>query len=151
MKVALTFLSLILVACGADNGSQPMFQTIDPKLQPFVDELGCDYSLELTMGFTEVKGHAALCTVYPDGRKEITVDADTWRYRNAAERKILVYHELGHCLMNRTHDESVDGNGEPHSIMNPTTFSRESAAFFLENEESYVEELKAYGGCRAYD
>jgi hypothetical protein len=41
-----------------------------------------------------------------------------WRRFENARREELIMHELGHCVLDRYHDNSVDGGGTPLSVMN---------------------------------
>lgn len=52
-----------------------------------------------------------------------------------AQKKQLIYHELGHCELERTHTNSRD------SIMWPYGFSDYRAENFNFNPEPYVKEL----------
>ena len=38
----------------------------------------------------------------------ITINKNIWNDINLIEKKVLIYHELGHCLMNREHSALVD-------------------------------------------
>ena len=41
-----------------------------------------------------------------------------WNHASAAEQEVLMYHELGHCMLNRTHRDTHTGPlGFPSSIM----------------------------------
>lgn len=57
---------------------------------------------------------------YCDHRKRaIFINERSWKKLNRIEKKLLIYHELGHCVLDRRHDESIFINGEPKSIMHP--------------------------------
>jgi len=57
------------------------------------------------------------CSAYSDGSKEIVFDEDYWNNSNMNEREYLVFHELGHCVLNREHRNDKDNNGNCISIM----------------------------------
>jgi Zn-dependent peptidase ImmA (M78 family) len=41
-----------------------------------------------------------------------------WNLANDAHRENLVFHELGHCVLNRDHVNRINLDGVPESIMN---------------------------------
>ena len=43
-----------------------------------------------------------VCEVYSDGSKQVHMNQDWWSLNNTSQnaKKILVYHELGHCFFN---------------------------------------------------
>jgi hypothetical protein len=50
----------------------------------------------------------------------------------------LIEHELGHCALNRNHNDELDINGRPVSLMHPVTFSDR---YYLDNYQYYLDEL----------
>ena len=48
-------------------------------------------------------GHVGECWTYPNGQKEIVVSFDFWKSASHLERESLVFHELGHCRLDRRH------------------------------------------------
>ena len=42
---------------------------------------------------------------------EITINEEWWKYAFPLERKEVVYHELGHCVLFREHTESTETKG----------------------------------------
>lgn len=55
-----------------------------------------------------------------------------------ARREMLMFHELGHCILNRDHNEEVNIYGHPLSIMYPSVFSHNS---YISNYSMYINEL----------
>lgn len=59
----------------------------------------------------------------PKGNKEqqrtvlISLTSDCWNQESPQNKEALVFHELGHCLLNREHKEDVFLSGAPKSIM----------------------------------
>ncbi len=54
------------------------------------------------------------CTM---GQKRVRINENLWSILSAAGREELVFHELGHCVLNRGHD-NTEIAGIPVSIMN---------------------------------
>ena len=47
----------------------------------------------------------------------ITVNPEEWAHRDERQREHLIFHELGHCLLNRIHKNVESGSGECFSFM----------------------------------
>ena len=62
-----------------------------------------------------------VCELYSDGSKKVWFNQEWWGQSTttANAKKILFYHELGHCYFNRNHDSRTYSNGRPYSLMNP--------------------------------
>jgi hypothetical protein len=48
----------------------------------------------------------------------IKINEYLWRQISSARKEELIFHELGHCFLNRYHENSVDPQNYPISIMN---------------------------------
>lgn len=72
--------------------------------------------LDLRFGSLEeaVRGQ---CQLFSDGRRAIIIQESYWENANEWAREFLVFHELGHCLLDRRHLETADANGNCISIM----------------------------------
>lgn len=86
----------------------------------------------------------ACCKLNGHGQAHIIVDNSELFYSEAAREKIL-FHELGHCLLNKDHDNSLDENGRPAKIMSHNIRDLPEY-FYQQNRDHYVSELFAYGG-----
>jgi hypothetical protein len=53
----------------------------------------------------------------PNVQKIIVVNPNFHCYDNANEQEALFFHELGHCVLGRSHDNRLLPNGDPRSIM----------------------------------
>lgn len=72
------------------------------------------------------------------GSYEVTLDSDYWALADDDEKTMLVFHELGHCLLDRDHRTDLNSDGMPVSIMNPYLFD---SVYFHDHYASYVNEL----------
>jgi hypothetical protein len=78
---------------------------------------------------------------YHNGEKkgiEIEIDPDYWFSTTETRKEVLLFHELGHCILDRGHEEEKLYYNIPKSIMFPTVFERS----YLLYRSYYVEELK---------
>lgn len=72
-------------------------------------------STELVDIETEAIGR---CLTYEDGTKTINIDKVYWSGSSEIEKEFLIYHELGHCLLERSHTNIKNQRGVCESIMN---------------------------------
>lgn len=65
----------------------------------------------------ESRGTLGQCKSYSDGSKQVVIDQQFWNRSSDIEREYIVFHELGHCILGRDHDDSKDESGQCISIM----------------------------------
>ncbi len=136
MKVALTFLSLILVACGTDHK--------EPLPPANVEALNLYASLNpdnISIGFGDPQGKAMGECIKTSNQNFIIIDESAWKVLNSQRRKALILHELGHCVYNREHETALDSNDNPVTIMYPGNLNNEQALNFERHEQHYINEL----------
>lgn len=126
-KKLLILLLLIGLSCSKKEVATPMIYQIDPKLEPYLKSFAAEankrninFSLEnLIMKFDkeslEICGHFRKDV---DGQREVVINPDCWDSAPEQNREALVFHELGHCFLNRLHRDDLLPNGAPKSIMN---------------------------------
>lgn len=107
-----------LVGCGKSN--------VDPELAPYLTKFyavgGFTSSTPINMQFgnTDETYYDGVCNNYDAGIPEVIISKQYWDKYDETSRTLLVFHELGHCLLGLSHDMAVI-NGEPESIMWPTS------------------------------
>lgn len=88
--------------------------------------------------FSHVRyGFEATCQKVDDAPSEITLDEVTWRKAPEATREMIIFHELGHCALNREHNDTLE-RGIPVSLMNSAGFS---GAIYTADKARYLREL----------
>ena len=100
---------------------------VEPFVQRFRDETRkrgqtpATNNLIITFGPTQGSDACGQCALESGKTPRITLstDADCWRNANENERECLVFHELGHCLLNRSHRTDRFPNNAYVSLMNP--------------------------------
>ena len=85
-----------------------------------------------------------VCVNYQDEKKKILINRDSWQeYEEYSSemflKKQLIFHEMGHCVLGKTHHNEKLYGGFPVSIMNESLFAQHN--FYQENESVYLEEL----------
>lgn len=156
-KYLVMLFSLMLLGCGMKDKNE--FR-VDPALMPYYEVFvqssvirGNDQSTnDLIMEFGPTEGRViAYCqrqVRYNESFLQKTEKIDTplvvvnpnwWRNSSEASRREVIYHELGHCLMNKEHDTRVSSYvGRPESLMYPYHIG---GSFFASWESNYLDEL----------
>lgn len=95
--------------------------------------------LTLVFGKTSTKeSPSTVGTCEPvNGYPVVTIDTAYWSVSNDLEKEELVFHELGHCLLDRDHCEEKE-NGAPVSLMEPEMLG---SKVYGERREAFVDEL----------
>lgn len=110
-----------------------MVNTISPKyiepefnvyVQQFEIDCNCKVNVPIKFNMLYDLGESTLgvCTIFHGMNKEIFINVKSWQYLSIQEREQLIYHELGHCALDRPHDETILENGMPKSFMYPMMF-----------------------------
>lgn len=81
------------------------------------------------------------CFRNEDKPRKVIIDIVYWTEATEVEREFLIFHELGHCFLDRDHlDITKTNSNECVSIMHSTP---QACSFMLtdENREEYLDEL----------
>ena len=101
---------------------------VDPNLQTYFDSfesaakvrgIEVDLSSEGISAFLLSINEGSVigkCSSKGDN-KTITIDSDFWRSASHFERELVVFHELGHCYLQRNHLDTANGDGTCKSMM----------------------------------
>lgn len=147
LKQFIWFICLFLVvSCGKDDNSN-----IHPSLQRHFDNfaeeaaergLEVDYGeLGLEAGFATLSsGIIGQCQRNEDMPNIVTVDRVFWLEFTELEKERVIFHELGHCILNRGHTDGVRDDGTCESIM-ATSVQTCNSNYSIETREEYFDEL----------
>lgn len=119
------------------------FAQIDTDLQPFYDSflsdansrdvtLDLSYTLKMKFSASKINYRGVSITDSENASFLILFRKEVWDTLTVTERKILVYHELGHTLLHRKHQEYN------LSLMNSVLVSEST---YLTNENDLLDEL----------
>lgn len=144
MKYFISASFLILFSCGTQNSISGFesyvneFSQYAKKYNKVIDTS----NLSIEFGETKEEGEdvVGLCYTYENSKdKEIVLDKEFWDSTNEIKRKELLFHELGHCILDKRHDKTIiNPPGRPKSIMYPYVIS----TYWIENYfEEYIAEL----------
>jgi hypothetical protein len=145
MKLSTWIAIIILLALAV--GCAKKHSTIAGNVQPFVNEFHVDATayglgtidengLIVQFGtlWTDTSTVIGLCQT-SDGSPLVTLDQRWFDNADDESRRILVYHELGHCLLGQVH--------RPDSIMEPIILSDN---LFEKNTDEYLSEFFKHQG-----
>lgn len=154
LKLMMSFLMLhTLVGCGPVPKGRGWSIAFDPYMTAFQAEaenhgkyIDSSNLYALSVEFGDAAGHSnnkfaiGCCNTYNDGSRTITIEQSWWysESTNEGDRYELVFHELGHCLMDYKHRSGKDAHGHPASIMNPQSFD---GVWFQTHINDYMNEF----------
>ena len=126
----LYFVSLILFANCTLKNELTKKVDIDPVFLPYVQDFlneaerrGSTISLEetgLTLKFGAIPNYNGFC-YYASNR--VIIDEKEWNLFSSHFKSWLIFHELGHCILERQHQNDLLINGEWKSLMRGTPFT----------------------------
>lgn len=129
---------LTLAACGQSR------EYIDPNFSKYVQKFSSTYNVDvnLDMRFApQTDMVVGVCISYSNGDRKIEIDKEAWDAYDDESREMLIFHELGHCVLDRPHREELITSGYrqiPASIMYPSMFSSQTYESY---KEDYLYEL----------
>lgn len=170
MKKLITFLSLSLLlgACGmpvrtkkndmvrVKGVTTKQFAQSDSVFQPYIEKFEFhgrqEFSdpnfkvgdIPINFGDTTDPNYDGVCLVYADDTKEIIIRESWWNKAHALQKEMLVFHELGHCRLGRTHDDELiplNDSEVKASLMHPVI---PDTATYEQTRDGYIKELFTY-------
>jgi len=152
MRSCIKILSILFVCClfSYSCGEEDIIET-DPELIPyfeiFADEAAkrgftVDYEAERIEGLIQDIGDPNVqgqCFHNEKKPKKAVIDLNYWNNATELEKQFIIFHELGHCFLDRDHLDE-DKSGVCVSIMHS---SPNACNFMLtdENRDDYLDEL----------
>lgn len=108
------------MACG-----RPPIHNFNPAFEEYTSRFEVLGGLEIgdmTIQFGSLQdkdpGTVGVCTTYDDDTiRDIVIDTKYWNNVTDLQREELMFHELGHCVLNREHRNDALADGCPASIM----------------------------------
>lgn len=151
--IVLLFVGVLFSQCTLQVSPTEINPSIsNEELQPYFDAFieagearGYDYSWtkeELTaeISIIDENGVAGYCYYDSANPNHIVIDAAFWESANSSLREFVVFHELGHCVLNRGHREDEFTDRSCVSIMASGTGDC-LHNYQLSTKENYLDEL----------
>lgn len=150
-RIIISLSTLILFVGFLSCSNEDVVET-DPELIPyfqiFAEEAAkfgftVDYEAERIEGLIEdirdrnIQGQ---CFHNEEKPKKVIIDINYWANADESEKQFIIFHELGHCFLDRDHRDASNADGTCVSIMHS---SPQACSFTLTaaNRESYLNEL----------
>lgn len=128
MKYLFLLSFIFLSACGQQNNNDPRtISGVDSSLLSYKNLYisakgrGLDYDIPIQFS-NLVYPTVGVCTKWSSGYRQIEIDPTYWNNISEDIKLQLIFHELGHCDLNRGHTSEIASNGYPVSFMYPYTF-----------------------------
>lgn len=149
------FLLLTLVACSKEQeqlGITKAYPGVEPELWSYFEaferasaDRGRPIDL-LAAGITgsiekiHAHGTVGLCNHRLDEPNHVIIDVNFWETASANSKEMIVFHELGHCILERGHNDEKRSDGTCASIMRS---GRGGCIDFYtkDNKHEYLDEL----------
>lgn len=120
-SIALVFTVFALSACSKFEVKNR--GTVDPDFQPFVDKFIDMFKIDtidviyVDIYYNQQSGNViGVCKIKGE-EKDIEIDPEWWSKANDLNREILMFHELGHCVLSQGHRNYELSDHCPGSIM----------------------------------
>ena len=99
-------------------------------------------ALQISGHLEDIEGEKVLgqCFSNPNEPNSISIDAPFWEKASDTEKEFVIFHELGHCYLGRSHLDSKKANGRCVSMMHSGT----NGCRFIYNSSTrsdYLDEL----------
>ncbi|MDA8693120.1 hypothetical protein N9L92_03590 [Saprospiraceae bacterium] len=162
-KLLIVAATILVVSCQNEDFQEPIvtpvveeveqvqFANVDERLWEYFESfeneaaqrgISIDLNEEGTSG--EISpisddGVAGTCQ-YNSHFNHVTVDEEFWNRGSDLFREFVIYHELGHCVLHRDHEESSFDNGICRSLMRSGVEDCRDA-YTEQNRSYYLDEL----------
>lgn len=149
MKALVVMMLLVLGCAKSELKGNPDAngREIDEALLSYVESFEAltdrDVWFKVALGDMDA-GKAGVCYKWNNGDREVTLNADVWYGITTNQKLQLVYHELGHCVLDRGHTEgsiTLSGVEVPISIMRPQMFNLLESSVMRASMQYYENEL----------
>ena len=119
---------LIFISCTSGDYDMDYTLATDASIQAYFDRFEVEalkYGLAVDLEGMQIYGILSDLDEFTVGNcryrkrepRRITVDRQHWQRISDLEREYIIFHELGHCYLEREHDDRKDSNGRCLSMM----------------------------------
>ena len=141
LKILLASLIIcVLTSCGGDK------TIIDPEFKVFVSDFEQKIGVKvqnIIIKFSPTKYPIIGMCITGGETNEIHIDPQNWMGINKDGQELILYHELGHCILGLPHDDrrsTLDNVSVEGSIMNTYFFGNRS--YYSKYKENYKRALR---------
>lgn len=126
--------SLLIMGCAKENNENLVIDNlfIDEALAPYFERFvaeganrgqAIDLVAKRIEGFLtdiEEENVAGQCSYSASSTRKVNIDRDYWNSATDLEKELVIFHELGHCYLERSHSDAQE-NRNCTSIMHSGT------------------------------
>ena len=155
MKTAIQFCALLLLSVYLFSCFGGTEAGIDPELREYVDRFNeeakarnLDFEIriaEIDVNLAEIFSNGVLgqCLNTEEGVDAVQIDRSYWESPTTTDldKEFVIFHELGHCVLERSHINTPDGSGTCTSIMYDGNSSSCMLDYNSDNREEMIDEL----------
>lgn len=141
-------LSITLFSCGSDDEIPADLQIYLDRFEEEANKRNLTYATEVEetkILLVEIINGGVLgqCVRSEEESNQIHVDRSYWEEDTTSdlEKEFVVFHELGHCILNRDHINNPDSDGVCLSIMYNGNSSACNLVYTEANREELIDEL----------
>lgn len=146
MRKAITLIIVGLMLSGCGEGFEAINTgKVDPEFEDYVNKFLEIYEIpviHVDMYFDEQSGNViGVCKIRGNDRY-IEIDPNWWSWSGDVDREILIFHELGHCVLDQHgHRDFRLTDGCPGSIMDTYHIG---ANCYEKHYDYYIEEMRVH-------
>ncbi|MCB0417744.1 MAG: hypothetical protein H6617_00785 [Bdellovibrionaceae bacterium] len=147
MRVILLFIVLFSVQAHGMAPRRPSL-SVDKEVAPYYQSFqdlaqtyGASFIADrIVFSFTNFwfSSVVGMCTYRGGSTNYVDFSSSAWRSGSGTFKEMLVFHELGHCLLGRGHTNTSYSDGRKESIMNSYIFSQSTYRAY---RDEYLKEL----------
>jgi hypothetical protein len=138
---------LLYIVFGGHFAMTPNIKHIDPILFKYVDRFQFFYgkNINFEVSFDDLENpmtdrNLGFCSFITGSKfRLVKINRKLWKTLGEYGKEQLIFHELGHCELNRNHENSYTDHKIPKSIMYYVGFGDMQYYFF--NRGYYIKEL----------
>lgn len=124
-----------------DRLGNPMFSPYVQSFQLELDKKGIPLSANsIPIMFGPTMGNAIGYCIISLNSRVITINRKYWNIASNIERELLIFHELGHCLLFLGHDDLLLSSGTSRSIMT-SALTSDLVWNYRNNKKYYIDQL----------
>lgn len=132
------YIFLFLLSSCADKTPREL----ESYLVKFEQAYGQKVSIDINFVEKLDNNVVGVCYLYSSGYRKIELSNEYWNKVTELAQEELLFHELGHCVLNRGHNDkkiAYQNQSVPESIMYPYVFG--NTWYYKQRRIEYIEEL----------
>lgn len=153
LVVLLLATCFLITACSKENSANLIIEElfIDEALQPYFDRFVAEGTIrghEIDLEAKKIEGFlididekdvVGQCSYGENTSRRVNIDINYWNKASDLEKEFVIFHELGHCYLDRSHNDQKENNTCISIMHSGTTNCR--FRYTNANRSVYLDEL----------